>query len=212
MYFKLPELNFLRNKKNLSPLLTPEAIAYHYEEHHRLYVEKLNELLSGSDLEGLSLEKIVEQSDGQLFNNAAQAWNHTFYWLCIQPREKINDLNTKKVLSMSICETFQTLENFSQKFVESGKNVFGSGWVWLIEETETKQLKIVTTHNADSPLKEGHKPLLVCDVWEHAYYVDYHHHRENYLQQFLRSANWDYVEENLISSNTPNITQYMQYN
>jgi Fe-Mn family superoxide dismutase len=208
MQFKLPDLPF--NVAKVSGWLSPETLEFHHDRHHRAYIEKLNSLIKGSKFENESLEEIVKKSDGALFNNAAQAWNHTFYWMGIGPTNLMKDpLKNHLDLRRAIRDSFGSLEQFMNEFFTVATNLFGSGWVWLVMNTDGRRLKIVQTSNADNPMRDGLKPLLVCDVWEHAYYIDYRNARGKYLEGFMKAINWGFVEENLCKHETRELTSIM---
>ncbi|HJN38398.1 MAG TPA: Fe-Mn family superoxide dismutase [Gammaproteobacteria bacterium] len=179
----------------LEPYISKETLQYHYGKHHATYVNKLNGLIQGSAFEDLSLEEIILQSDGGVFNNAAQIWNHTFYWHCLsdvhhqQPSDKMRQLIEK---------SFGSFDQFKEQFSTTACNHFGSGWAWLVQ-TRENTLRIISTANADLPMKHGDdKALLTCDVWEHAYYIDTRNSRPNYLESFWKIVNWKFVEEQLV--------------
>ncbi len=191
MAFSLPELPYEKNA--LEPHISAETLEYHYGKHHQTYVDKLNGLVEGSDFAGKSLEEIVRSSDGGVFNNAAQVWNHTFYWHCLSPNGggepggKLGEL---------IARDFGSFGDFKSKFTDTAINTFGSGWAWLVQTPEGK-LEITSTSNAQTPLTGSAKPLLTCDVWEHAYYIDYRNARPKYMNAFWNLVNWDFVNANL---------------
>ncbi|MFT6791025.1 MAG: Fe-Mn family superoxide dismutase [Cellvibrionaceae bacterium] len=188
MSFSLPPLPYEKNA--LEPHISSETLDYHYGKHHQTYVTKLNGLVSGSDMEGKSLEEVIKNSDGGMFNNAAQVWNHTFYWNCLSAdggREPQGDLAT------AINAKWGSYEKFVEEFSNSAINNFGSGWTWLAKSS-TGELEIVNTSNAGCPLTmEGVTPILTCDVWEHAYYIDYRNARPKYLEAFWKLVNWDFA-------------------
>ncbi len=178
----------------LQPFLTEEQMSYHYGKHHAGYFKKLKELLDGKPEAKLSLEEIVRKSEpGAVFNNAAQAWNHTFFWNCMAPKGKGGNLDGK--LLDRIRTNFGNLEAFLDEFQKKAVGIFGSGWCWLAADADGK-LDIQPLSNADTPLKHGKKPLLVVDVWEHAYYVDYRNDRAKFVKTFLDFVNWNFVAEN----------------
>jgi Fe-Mn family superoxide dismutase len=190
MAFRLPELPY--SKSALAPHISAETLEYHHGRHHRAYVETLNQLVEGRPESGMSLEDLVRTSEGKIFNNAGQHWNHTFYWSSMspkgggEPRGKVAEL---------IKKSFGRFADFKQKFSEAAVGQFGSGWAWLIREGDG--LAIVTTADADNPLRHGQKPLMTCDVWEHAYYIDYRNERPKYLEAWWNVVDWDFVEKNL---------------
>ena len=174
--------------------MSSETLDYHYGKHHRGYIDKLNELIVGTAYENLALEEIVRKSSGSIFNNAGQAWNHNFFWNCVTPHHH----NISSSALLRIERGFKSLDVFQETFIKSGLEVFGSGWLWLIEEGD--DLHIMATRNADSPLKKGEKAVLTCDLWEHAYYIDYRNDRQKYLESFVEIINWQFFEKNLHSA------------
>ena len=195
--FTLPPLPWAKDA--LEPYITAKTMGFHYDKHHRAYVDNLNKLLAGKAPPAkLSLESLITESAGKaestaIFNNAAQAWNHDFFW---KSMKKGGGGLPKGALLDRIKSTFGSFDKFRTAFVASGAAQFGSGWVWLV--AEGKVLKIVTTANADTPIAHGQKPLLTCDVWEHAYYLDYQNRRKDFLQAFLdHLANWDFAASQL---------------
>lgn len=190
MEHKLPELPFTREA--LAPYLSPETLEYHHGKHHRAYVDNLNKLIAGTEYENLSLEDIVARSSGGIFNNGAQAWNHSFYWNCLSPSSG----GLSGVLLKETESNFGSYQLFKEQFTKAAAGLFGSGWAWLVQGSDGK-LAIETTSNAGNPLREGHKPLLVCDVWEHAYYIDYRNARMKYIEAFFELINWEFVASNL---------------
>ena len=188
--FKLPELPYSLTK--LSPVL--KTIDIHYNKHHKGYVDKLNENIKDTKYEFLSLEAIITHSRGQsdVYNNAAQHFNHTFLWNCWSPA---GGGKPQSELADLIDRDFGSFAEFKKLFIEKGKNHFGSGWVWLYRDGT--RLMIQDMHDADNPLLLGVKPLLVCDLWEHAYYLDYKNDREKFLKATFDVVNWDFVQGNL---------------
>lgn len=177
----------------LAPYISKETLEYHYGKHHKAYVDKLNLLLPGSGLEGLSLENIIKESkQGPLFNNAAQVWNHTFYWHCLKPN---GSGKPSGALLAAIEQAFGSFEAFREKFSQVAATQFASGWAWLVK-TPTGGLEIYSTPNAETPLTQGKKALLTCDVWEHAYYIDTRNDRAKYINNFWSIVNWDFVAQN----------------
>ncbi len=194
MAFELPALPYAINA--LEPHISQETLEYHYGKHHNTYVVKLNGLVDGTDLAEKSLEEIVQTSTGGVFNNAAQVWNHTFYWHCLSPNGGGEPTGE---LADAIVKAFGSFEEFKAKFTDSAINNFGSGWTWLVK-TEDGALEIVNTSNAGCPIaEEGLKmtPLLTVDVWEHAYYIDYRNVRPDYMAAFWALVNWDFAAKNL---------------
>ena len=187
----LPELPY--EKKALSPHISEETLNYHYGKHHKSYVDKLNGQIHGTEWEKASLEEIVKSSQGGVFNNSAQVWNHTFYWSCLSPK---GGGAPSDVLGSAIEKHFQSFEKFKEQFTAAALAQFGSGWAWLIKEGG--ELKILSTPNAETPLtSSSQKALLTCDVWEHAYYIDYRNARNKYVEAFWNLVNWDFVNKNL---------------
>jgi Fe-Mn family superoxide dismutase len=192
MAFTLPPLPY--DKSALAPHISAETLEYHYGKHHQTYVTTLNKLTEGKPEASKSLEEVILSSEGPLFNNAAQVWNHTFYWSSMKPNgggQPTGDL------AAAITRDFGSFEKFSEAFTTAGTTQFGSGWAWLVLGKD-KKLAVTKTPNADLPLKHGEKALLTMDVWEHAYYIDYRNARPKYIETFLKSlANWDFALENL---------------
>ncbi|NWF39455.1 superoxide dismutase [Fe] [Mariprofundus sp. NF] len=191
MPFELPALPYARDA--LVPHISEETLDYHYGKHHNTYVTNLNNLIAGTDHEESSLEEIILTSSGGLFNNAAQVWNHTFYWNCLSPEGGGEPADT---LADAINETFGSFEAFREQFTTSAATNFGAGWTWLVKNGDGG-LEIINTSNAANPMTDGYKPLLTCDVWEHAYYIDYRNARPVYLQAFWKLVNWKFVSNNL---------------
>ena len=192
MAIELPPLPYDRTA--LEPHISGETIDFHYGKHHKTYVDNLNKLIEGTEFADASLEEIVRKSQGGMFNNAAQVWNHTFYWNCLSPNG--GGAPTGE-LGDAINSAFGSYEAFSTEFAEAAKTTFGSGWAWLVDDGG---LKIQKTFNADLPLKHGVKALLTIDVWEHAYYIDWRNARPDYITNFLTNlVNWDFVSQNLAS-------------
>ena len=188
---ELPALPFAKDA--LSPYVSAETVEYHYGKHHQAYVNNLNQLISGTRYENLLLEDIVRSSEGKIFNNAAQVWNHTFYWNSMSPDG--GGAPTGEV-GDAISSAFGSYDDFKAKFAEAATTQFGSGWAWLVDNGSG--LEVMKTSNADLPMKHGAKALLTIDVWEHAYYIDYRNARPNYISTFLDSlVNWDFVAQNL---------------
>jgi Fe-Mn family superoxide dismutase len=190
MALTLPQLPFARDA--LEPHMSRETLDFHYGKHHKTYVDTTNKLLAGSEFENSSLDDIVRMSSGKLFNNAAQVWNHNFFWNCLTPRQS----QPTGKLTQSISRQFESLDQFKKQFTETALNTFGSGWTWLVKDAGG-ELAIVSTSNAGNPLTAGQTPLLTCDVWEHAYYIDHRNARATYLEHFWSLVNWSFVESNL---------------
>lgn len=192
MAFELPALPYAINA--LEPHISQETLEYHHGKHHNTYVVKLNGLIEGTELENQSLEEIIKTSTGGVFNNAAQIWNHTFYWHCLSPNG--GGEPTGEVAD-AIVKAFGSFEEFKAKFTDAAINNFGSSWTWLVKKADGS-LEIVNTSNAATPLtEEGTTPLLTVDLWEHAYYIDYRNVRPDYMNGFWALVNWDFVAENL---------------
>ena len=192
MTHKLPELQFAMDA--LQPHVSKETLEFHYGKHHNAYVTNLNNLVPGTEFEDLSLEEIITKAPaGGVFNNAAQVWNHSFYWNCLSPNG--GGEPTDKLLD-AINKSFGSFAEFKDKFTKSAVTNFGSGWTWLVQNSDGS-LELLNTSNAGTALTSGKTPLLTCDVWEHAYYVDYRNARPQYVDAFWNLVNWDFVEGNL---------------
>ena len=191
MTFELPALPYAMDA--LAPHISAETLQYHYGKHHAAYVKNLNNLVIGTEFAEMSLDEIVIKAEGGIFNNAAQVWNHTFYWNGMAPNA---GGQPEGDLAKAIDLAFGSFEDFKQQFTEAGMKRFGSGWAWLVQEQDGS-LSIMSTANADNPMTEGRKPLLTCDVWEHAYYVDTRNDRGAYLQNFWQLVNWDFVRQQM---------------
>jgi Fe-Mn family superoxide dismutase len=189
--FTLPELPYARNA--LEPHMSEETLDFHYGKHHNTYVENLNKMVPGTEFEGKSLEEIILSSSGGVFNNAAQVWNHTFFWHCLSPNGGGEPTGE---LAEAINKAFGSFEAFKEEFTKTAVTTFGSGWGWLVKKSDGS-LALVSTSNAGTPLTDGHTPLLTCDVWEHAYYIDYRNARPKFLEGFWNLVNWDFVAKNL---------------
>ncbi|MGR2740408.1 superoxide dismutase [Billgrantia sp. Q4P2] len=190
MAFELPALPYEKNA--LEPHISAETLEYHYGKHHQAYVTKLNELIEGTDNADKSLEEIIKSSSGGLFNQAAQVWNHTFYWHCLAPN---GGGEPTGALAEAINAKFGSFAKFKEAFNANAVANFGAGWTWLIK-TEKGDVDIVNTSNADTPIAHGQTPLLTIDVWEHAYYIDYRNARPKYLENVWSVLNWDFVAQN----------------
>lgn len=191
MAVKLPELPFAMDA--LAPHISKETLEYHYGKHHNAYVTKLNAAIEGGELANASLEEIVLKSSGGVFNNAAQVWNHSFYWNCLSPS---GGGAPAGALAEAINKSFGSFDKFKEDFTNQAVTLFGSGWAWLVKKKDGS-LGIEQTANAGCPLTSGLKPLLTCDVWEHAYYIDYRNARPNYVDAFWKLVNWEFVESQL---------------
>jgi Fe-Mn family superoxide dismutase len=177
---------------SLSPYISRETLEYHHGKHHKTYVDNLNRLITKTEFSEMSLEKIIKEASGGVFNNAAQVWNHSFYWKCMSP--KVSSMPARE-LSDAINLSFGSFQNFKDSFTNYALTLFGSGWVWLTKDGEGK-LEILAMGNAGNPIKEGKRPLLCCDVWEHAYYIDYRNSRPKYLEAFWNLVDWEFVSKN----------------
>ena len=187
MAIELPALPY--DRAALEPHISAETIDFHYGKHHQTYVTNLNNLIAGTEFENADLESIVRKAQGGLFNNAAQVWNHTFYWNCLKPNG--GGEPTGK-LADAINAAFGSFEAFKAEFSKTAIGTFGSGWAWLVQRADGS-LALVSTANAATPLTGTDKPLLTCDVWEHAYYVDYRNARPKYVEAFWNLVNWDFA-------------------
>ncbi|PKN72334.1 MAG: superoxide dismutase [Fe] [Deltaproteobacteria bacterium HGW-Deltaproteobacteria-10] len=196
MAISLPVLPY--GKDALSPFISANTLEFHYGKHHKTYVDNLNKLIEGTDLANLSLEEIIkiaakDTAKTGIFNNAAQVWNHSFYWQCL----KGGAGSPVGAIARKIDTTWGSYEKFAEELKNAGITQFGSGWVWLVQEG--KDVKITKTANADTPLVHDQKPLLTIDVWEHAYYLDYQNRRPDYLTAVIQNLiNWDFVNANLV--------------
>ncbi len=192
MKFELMNLPYAQTA--LEPYLSAETLSYHYGKHHAGYVNKLNTLIEGTEYSDKSLEDIVKNANGAIFNNAAQVFNHDFYWHGLSPSPS----SASEKISNLIVRDFGSTEKFKEAFLSAASGFFGSGWIWLIL-TDDGHLIIETTSNADTPIRHGHIPLLVCDVWEHAYYIDYRNGRLDYLENWWKLINWKFVSDNFLA-------------
>ncbi len=192
----LPELPYAKDA--LAPVISPNTLEFHYGKHHKAYVDNLVKLIAGTDLADANLETIIKKVAGDsakagIFNNAAQAWNHTFYWKSLK---RGGGGAPTAAVAAKITSTWGTYEKFAEELKNAGATQFGSGWAWLV--LDGGQLKITKTANADTPIAHGQKPLLTIDVWEHAYYLDYQNRRPDYLTAVIgKLINWDFVNANL---------------
>ena len=191
MAFELPALPY--NMDALAPTISKETLEYHYGKHHQTYVTNLNNLTADGEFANASLEEIITKSSGGVFNNAAQIWNHTFYWNCLTPTSSGTPSGN---LASAIDSAFGSFDEFKAKMVQSATTNFGSGWTWLVKNS-SGALEIVNTSNAGCPITDGHTPLLTIDVWEHAYYIDYRNARPKYLESIWSIINWDFVASNM---------------
>lgn len=193
MSFSLPELPYAMDA--LAPHISKETLEFHYGKHHQTYVTNLNNLIPGSEFEGLSLEEVIAKSSGGIFNNAAQVWNHTFYWNSLSPN---GGGEPDGALKEAIDHTFGSFAAFKEQFSKLAISTFGSGWAWLVKDAQGA-LSLISTSNANTPLTAGLTPILTCDVWEHAYYVDYRNARPKYVEAFWSLVNWQFASNNFES-------------
>jgi Fe-Mn family superoxide dismutase len=192
MAFELPPLPYAKDA--LQPHISQETLEYHHGKHHNAYVVKLNQLLEGKPEANQPLEQVIKTSSGPVFNNAAQIWNHTFYWHCLSPN---GGGEAKGAVADAINKAFGSFADFKTKFTDSAINNFGSSWTWLVKKADGS-LAIVNTSNAGTPITEaGVTPILTVDLWEHAYYIDYRNLRPKYMEAFWALVNWDFVNKNL---------------
>lgn len=190
MAFELPPLPY--SKDALTPHMSPETLEFHHGKHHKTYVDNLNKLAPGTEFENMSLEAIIKKATGPIFNNAAQIWNHTFFWNCMKPNGGGEPTGE---LAEAIKRDFGSFQAFKEKFSTTTVGHFASGWGWLVKKKDGK-LDVVSTANAANPMTEGHTPLMTCDVWEHAYYIDYRNRRADFVTAFWNVVNWDFISEN----------------
>jgi len=187
----LPPLPYAKHA--LAPHISAETVEFHYGKHHQAYVDNLNKLIPGTEFADMPLEQIVKKAPGSIFNNAAQVWNHTFYWNCLKaggggaPGGELGE---------AIGKTFGRFDDFRQQFTQAAVTLFGSGWTWLARKKDGA-LHIVQSANAGNPMTNGEAPILTCDVWEHAYYIDYRNARAKYVENFWSLVNWAFAAENL---------------
>jgi Fe-Mn family superoxide dismutase len=191
MEHKLPELPYANDA--LAPHISAETLDYHYGKHHQAYVTNLNKLIVGTEFENEELDAIIQSAPGGLFNNAAQVANHSFYWQCLSPSGGGEPTGE---LAAAIAKDFGSFDAFKEQFTQTALTTFGSGWAWLTRDDSGK-LEILSTSNAATPLTSGKTTLLTCDVWEHAYYVDYRNARPKYVEAFWNLINWEFVSKNL---------------
>ena len=190
MQHELPPLPYEKNA--LEPHISLETLDYHYGKHHQTYVTNLNKLIVGTEFEDKALEDIITSASGGIFNNAAQVWNHTFYWNCLSPS---GGGEPSGAVAEAINAAFGSFDDFKEKFSTSAATNFGSGWTWLVKNQDGG-LAVVNTSNAGTPMTDGLTALLTCDVWEHAYYIDYRNARPKYVEAFWNLVNWNFVSEN----------------
>ena len=190
MEHKLPDLPYAMDA--LQPHISKETLEFHYGKHHQTYVTNLNNLIKGTEFENMALEEIVKKSSGGMFNNSAQIWNHTFYWHCLKPN---GGGQPSGALADAINKKFGSFDEFKKQFTQTCITTFGSGWGWLVKNADGS-IELMSTSNAQSPMTSGKTALLTCDVWEHAYYVDYRNRRPDYVAAFWNLVNWDFVAKN----------------
>jgi Fe-Mn family superoxide dismutase len=193
MEHQLPQLPYALDA--LAPHISKETLEFHYGKHHQTYVTNLNNLIKGTEFENASLEEIVKKSSGGIFNNAAQIWNHTFYWFGLTPS---SSGTPSGALADAINAKWGSFDEFKKAFTQCAAGTFGSGWAWLVKNADGS-LDLVSTSNAATPLVGDKTPLLTCDVWEHAYYIDYRNSRPNYLEAFWKLVNWDVAAKHFAS-------------
>jgi superoxide dismutase, Fe-Mn family len=189
MAFELPKLSYSHDA--LEPYISAKTIEYHYGKHHQAYVNNVNSLIAGTEFQDATLEEIIMKAEGGIFNNGAQVWNHTFYFFqfnpdgCHEPKDELKDAIDRK---------FGSFDQFKDAFSKAAATLFGSGWAWLVKDTKG-ELEIIQTGNAGNPLREGKMPLLTCDVWEHAYYLDKQNLRPKYIEDFWKITDWKVISE-----------------
>lgn len=189
MTIQLPPLPYEMDA--LAPHISRETLEYHYGKHHKTYVDNLNNLIPNTEFANKSLEEIIMTSSGGVFNNAAQVWNHTFYWNCLSPNA---GGEPKGALLEAITKKFGSFDAFKEQFSKTAITTFGSGWAWLVKNKDGS-IDLVSTSNAQTPMTSGQTALLTCDVWEHAYYIDYRNARAKYVETFWNLVNWNFVEK-----------------
>ena len=187
MSFELPKLSYELN--SLEPNISQRTLEFHYGKHHQAYVNNLNNLITGTKFENATLETIVMEADGAIFNNGAQVWNHTFYFESFSPN---GGGEPHGILSDAIKKTYGSFSEFKSNFTKAATTLFGSGWAWLVMKSDGS-LELIQESNAGNPMKKGLKPILTCDVWEHAYYLDYQNRRPDYVEAFWKLVDWDIV-------------------
>lgn len=189
MAFSLPKLPYANN--GLEPVISEQTINFHYGKHHQAYVNNVNNLIAGTEFENASLEEIIMKAEGGIFNNGAQVWNHTFYFMQFNPE---GCKEPKDELKKAVESAFGSFEAFKEAFSKAAATLFGSGWAWLVVNKKG-ELEIVQTSNAANPMRDGLKPLITCDVWEHAYYLDKQNARPKYVEDFWKILDWKVVAE-----------------
>jgi superoxide dismutase, Fe-Mn family len=189
-HHQLPPLPYALDA--LEPHMSAETLEFHHGKHHKAYIEKLNELVAGTRYEQMTLEEIIRESQDAVFNNAAQAWNHTFFWNCLSPEAARKPAGP---LAQAIDDSFGSFDAFKDEFTSAATQLFGSGWAWLVRDA-TGGLSIETGSNADTPIARNNQPLLTCDVWEHAYYIDYRNARPDFLKAYWKIVDWEFADSN----------------
>lgn len=190
MNYELPSLPYEMNA--LEPHISAETLEYHYGKHHRKYVNTLNDLIAGSEFQDMPLESIIQKANGPIFNNAAQVWNHAFYWNCLSPKGGGEPVGK---LAEAIENSYRSFHQFKEEFTKQATALFGAGWVWLVKGMD-ETVAIEQTKDGDNPLTRGRIALLTCDMWEHAYYIDYRNDKGRYLDAFWNLVNWDFAASN----------------
>ena len=190
MKHTLPTLPY--SKDALAPYVSAETMEFHHDKHHKAYVDKLNQLMKGTEFENAALEDIVRRSKGKIFNNAAQHWNHSFFWQCMAPKAGGNPTGE---LAQAIDRSFGSFDQFKQKFSKEAEELFGTGWTWLVRGDDGS-LTIEPLEDANTPIASGKRAVLTLDVWEHAYYIDYRNRRPDFIGAFWNIVNWDFVAKN----------------
>lgn len=201
--FRLRQLPF--SQEEISEFLSPKTFEYHYGKHHQTYINNLNNLIKGSQFENANLFEIVLKSEGGMFNNSAQVFNHDFFWDCITPKPQEMSAEFKNAIEVN----FGSVEKFKEDFISKATTLFGAGWCWLV--LNDNKLEIVQTGNAQVPMTEGKIPLLVVDVWEHAYYIDYKNARPNYLEKFWNFINWGFASKMYAAARAKGMESIQEY-
>ena len=197
MSFELPELPYRMN--GLAPYISEETLNFHYGKHHQAYVNKLNALSKDTEFADMDLVDVIRNSDGAIFNNAAQIWNHTFYWYSMKPNSNGDDNSATGDLAAAIEKNFDSFAAFKETFTDKATSFFGSGWIWLVLNNKNQKLEIMSTANAETPISNpDYTPLLTCDVWEHAYYLDTQNQRPKYVANFWKLVNWNAINERFL--------------
>lgn len=191
MPFTLPDLPYSLDA--LEPHISRNTLSYHYGKHHKAYIDKVNKFVEGTPFEKATLEEIIREADGAILKNGAQASNHTFYWNCLSPK---GGGEPSASLQSELGKHFGSWEKMKEEFIQKAGGLFGSGWTWLVLQKDGK-ITIENLSNEGNPIREDKKPLLTCDVWEHAYYLDYQNLRPKYIDAFFKLVNWEFVERNL---------------